>query len=381
MKLKKLVFAAIATTAIALSFAYAATPGTTAAAPTTNSTDAMTALFGDPVIAKGTGVSVKRSDLDQVLTGLKAEAMAHGQEIPPDRLTMIEAEMLERLIDIQVLLQQANAADKAEGDKKATAAMAALLDRAGGSQDTLTMQLKAAGTTQAELRNKVSQEDTAMTALQRLLGVTISANEIQQYYDAHPADVEQPELAHVRHILLMTIDPATRAPLSQDAIQAKRKEADDVLMKARSGEDFTKLAEQYSDDPTTKSKGGDLPPFGRGQGKVPEFEAAAFALTNSQISDVVQTEYGYHIIQMLDKTPAKKLALTDKVPGTTDTVSDRIKDYLTQEKIKDLAPPYLQKLKKAANVTVVDPELAAAVDSLSNTNAAAGATMPPPAEK
>jgi peptidyl-prolyl cis-trans isomerase C len=381
MKLNKIVFAAIAATAIALSFAYADTPGTTAATATTNSTDAMTALFGDPVIAKGTGVSVKRSDLDQVLTGVKAEALARGQEIPPDRLTQIEAEMLERLIDIQVLLQQASAADKVEGDKKATAAMTTLLDRAGGSQDTLNMQLKAAGTTEAELRNKVSQEATAMTALQRLLGITITTNAIQEYYDSHPADVEQPELAHVRHILLMTMDPATRAPLSQDVIQAKRKEADDVLMKARSGEDFAKLAEQYSDDTTTKAKGGELPPFGRGQGMVAEFEAAAFALTNSQISDVIQTEYGYHIIQMIDKTPAKKLTLTDKVPGTTDTVSDRIKDYLTGQKVQELAPPYLQKLKKLDNVTVVDPELAAAVDSLSNTNAAPAGTIPPPAEK
>ena len=381
MKLKNITFATIAVTAAALSFAYADTPGTTPGATSTNSADAMTALFGDPVIAKGTGVAVKRSDLDQILTGLKAEAMAHGQQIPPERLTQIEAEMLERLIDIQVLLQQANAADKAEGEKKATAAMATLLDRAGGSQETLSMQLKAAGTTEAELRNKVSQEATAMAALQRLVGITITPDEIQKYYEAHPADVEQPELAHVRHILLMTMDPATRAPLSQDVIQAKRKEADDVLMKARSGEDFSKLAEQYSDDPTTKVKGGDLPPFGRGQGMVPEFEAAAFALTNSQISDVVQTEYGYHIIQMIDKTPAKKLTLTDKVPGTTDTVSDRIKDYLTQQKVQELAPPYLQKLKKADNITVVDPELAAAVDSLSNTNAAPGGSMSPPAEK
>ena len=89
MKLKKLVFVAIAATAVALPSAYADTPGT--AAPTTNKTDAMTALFGDPVIAKGTGVSVKRSDLDQVLTGIKAEYMARGTEIPPDRLTAIEA--------------------------------------------------------------------------------------------------------------------------------------------------------------------------------------------------------------------------------------------------------------------------------------------------
>jgi peptidyl-prolyl cis-trans isomerase C len=378
MKLKKLVFVAIAATAVALPSAYADTPGTVAS--TTNKTDAMTALFGDPVIAKGTGVSVKRSDLDQVLTGVKAEYMARGQEIPPDRLTAIEATMLERLIDIQLLLQQANAADKAEGEKKATAAMATLLERAGGSQETLNMQLKAAGTSEADLRGKVAQETAAMAALQRLLGITITPKEIQEYYDSHPADVEQPELAHVRHILLMTIDPTTRAPLSQDVIQAKRKQADDVLAKARSGGDFAKLAEQYSDDTTTKEKGGELPPFGRGQGMVTEFEAAAFALTNNQISDVIQTQYGYHIIQMIDKTPAKKLALTDKVPGTTDTVSDRIKDFLTGQKVGELAPPYLQKLKKAANVQVTDPELAAAVDALSNTNAVPAGMVPPPAK-
>src|SRR5580698_4155412 len=109
MKLKKIVFAATAATALALTFTYADTPGAAPGATATNSADAMTALFGDPVIAKGTGVSVKRSDLDQIVTGLKAEAMSHGQQIPPERLTQIEAEMLERLIDIQVLLQQANA--------------------------------------------------------------------------------------------------------------------------------------------------------------------------------------------------------------------------------------------------------------------------------
>jgi parvulin-like peptidyl-prolyl isomerase len=375
MKLKYILSTAVAVTgvtAISLFMAHADTP--TAMAPA-GTNDAMTALFGDPVIAKGSGVSIKRSDLDQVLTGVKSEAMARGQTIPPEQLTRIEAEMLERLIDIQVLLQNANDADKADGDKKATAAMATLLERSGGSQETLDMQLKAAGTTEVELRAKVAQEATAMAALQRVLGVTVTGDEIQKFYDAHPADVEQPEMVHVRHILLMTMDPTTHAPLSQDVVQAKRKEADDVLMKARSGEDFAKLAEQYSDDTTTKEKGGELPPFAHGQ-MVAEFEAAAFSLTNNQISDVVSTEFGYHIIQMLDRTPAKKLALTDKVPGTDDTVSSRIKDVITQQKVEASAPAYLQKLKKADNVQVVDPELSEAVDALSNTNAAPAGMAP-----
>jgi len=377
MKLKRTLFAAIAATAISLPFAHADAPNTMSTASSTNSTtDDITALFGDPVLAKGTGVEVKRSDVDQILSGIKSQYMQQGREIPPDTLTRLEAEMLERLIDIQLLLQNSNDADRADGAKKADAAMATLLERSGGSQEMLDKQLEALGTTEADLRKKVTQEATAMATLERVLGVSVSSADIQKFYDAHPADVEQPEMVHVRHILFMTIDPTTHTPLSEDVIEAKHKQAEDILGRARAGEDFAKLAEQYSDDPTTKEKGGDLPPFSHGQ-MLPEFEAAAFALTNNEISDVVQTQYGYHIIQLLGKTPAKKLALTDKVPGTDTTVSDRIKEVLAQEKTDQLAPPYLNKLKKAANVQILDPDLNAAVEQLSETNAVPAGSMAP----
>ena len=249
--------------------------------------------------------------------------------------------------------------------------MATLLDKAG-SQETLDMQLKAAGSTESDLRNKVTQEATAMAALQRELGVTVSGADIQKFYDSHPSDFEQPDMVHVRHILFMTIDPTTHEPLSDETVQAKRKEADDVLKQIRAGGDFSKLAQQYSEDPTTKDKGGDLPPFSHGQ-MVPEFDAAAFSLTNNQVSDVIKTQYGYHIIELIDKTPAKKLALTDIVPGTDGTVSDRIKDYLTQQKTDELAQPYLEKLKKADDVKILDPDLNAAMQAMAamakNTNA------------
>jgi parvulin-like peptidyl-prolyl isomerase len=212
--------------------------------------------------------------------------------------------------------------------------------------------------------------------LQRLVGVAISDDDIKKFYDSHPADFEQPEMVHVRHILLMTIDPTTRSPLSDDQVAAKHKEAEDVLMRARAGEDFASLAQEYSDDPTTKVKGGELPPFGRGQ-MLPEFEAAAFSLTNNQVSDIVTTMYGYHIIKFLDRTPAKKLELTDVVPQTKETISARVKEILVQQKTDALAPPYLDKLKKAADVQITDPDLSAAVDSLSMTNAASSDNAAP----
>lgn len=103
----------------------------------------------------------------------------------------------------------------------------------------------------------------------------------------------------------------------------------------------------------------------------PEVEAAAFSLTNNQISDVITATIGYGIIKLLDKTPAKKLALTDKVPLSDMTVAAKIKDYLTQQKTEKLAPAYLEKLKKAADVQILDADLKAAAAA-----AAAAATAP-----
>ena len=225
----------MAAATIALPAAYADAPNMMAG--TTNPPDAVSAIFGDPVIAKGTGVAIKRSELDEVVSGVKSAAAERGEEISAEQLTQLEAQMLERLIDTKLLLQKANDADNAAGTKKANDALATLLERAG-SQDTLDMQLKASGMTEADLRTKFMQEATAMATLQRVLNVVVTPDDIKKFYDGHPSEFEQPEMVHVRHILLMTIDPTTHQPLPDDAVKAKRKEADDVLMKARSGEDF-----------------------------------------------------------------------------------------------------------------------------------------------
>jgi parvulin-like peptidyl-prolyl isomerase len=385
MKNKLIVSGVLAGVLLAVAVARAATSGTpmtdTSATPTApaaatapaapatgadtnNPSDAMASLFGDPVVAKGTGVEIKQSRLDEVAAEMKANAAQKGQPVSEDDVTRVEALALDSFIYTSLLLQKATDADRTQAQADVDKAMAALIKQYG-SEQAVELQLKGQGKTLADFRTELLNSQTANATLVRALGISVSDADIKSFYNDHPTDFEQPEQVHVRHILFATLDLTTQQPLSDDAKQAKLKQAQDVLKQLRAGGDFAALAKQYSDDPGSKANGGDLPAFSHGQ-MVPEFEAAAFSLTNNQISDIVTSQYGYHIIQLLDRTPAQKMDLT--------TVSDSIKNYLLKQKIAPLAPAYLQGLKKEANVQILDDNLKTAVAALD-----AQATNPPPA--
>jgi peptidyl-prolyl cis-trans isomerase D len=163
--------------------------------------------------------------------------------------------------------------------------------------------------------------DYAMLDLTQLrqLG-QVSEDEEKIYYQQHVDSYKLEDRAHVAHILFKTVGKT-------DAEVAEiKKKADDVLSKAKHGAKFADLAKQYSED-TTKDKGGDLDWIGRGQ-TVPEFEAAAFSLPKGAISDLVKTEYGFHIIEVLDRQTART--------QTFDEVRAAIQAQLQQEKAEQL---------------------------------------------
>jgi parvulin-like peptidyl-prolyl isomerase len=371
----KMIFsAALAAALFTLPRAYAATSGAApadATAATNNKpADVMATLFGDPVIAKGNGFEIKQSQLDTVVDGFKARTAAMGQTVPTDEL---KKTALNSLIVNQILLQKATDADKTAGKKEADDYIAQKVKQFG-TQAAIEEQLKAAGKTFDGWRAEMTEQTTATAVMIRELNAAPAQAEIQKFYETNSAASEVPEQVHVRHILLLTIDPTTHAPLADDQVKAKKKQIDDILKQARGGADFTTLAKQYSEDPGSKDNGGELPPFAKASADpshamVPEFEAAAFSLTNKQISEVITTQYGYHIIQLLDKTPAKKMALTDKLPSGDATLADEIKNFLTSKKLQELAPAYIEKLSKTPGVEILDAALKAL---MAQTNAPAG---------
>src|SRR5258708_7353319 len=266
-------------------------------------------LFADPVLARGKGVEVKRSQLDEAIITFKSTAAARGQEACDKQLELMKARAV--------------------------------------TDESLNRQLKSVGLTQETLKAKMYELATAEIVLDRELKITISDEEMKKYYDENPALFEQPEMLRVSHLLLNTRDEITRTELAEDKKTAKHKQLEDLLKRARGGEDFTKLVKEFSEDIASRTNGGEYT-FCPDQ-MPPEFESAAFALTNGQISDIVTTQYGYHIIKLSEKIPPKKVEMAK--------VSVELQKRMKQRAIAQKLPEFMDKLKKDANVEILDDEL------------------------
>ena len=333
--------------------AAAAIAQTNASAPA-KAADKLAELFGDPVIAKGKGVEVKRSQLDAIINSAKAQIAASGQVVASERMALLERQVLEGLINDQLVLSKATDADKTKGRENFEKSLAKLKTDANLSDAEfnakLNLQLRAQGLTREQWDKQRSDQSIIQTVLERELKTSVSDADAQKYYDENPARFEQPEMVHANHILLSTMDLAARAPLSDEQQKAKRKQMEDILKRAKAGEDFVKLAKEFSDDPSAKEKGGEIL-IARMQTGLPEFEAAAFSLNTNQVSDIITTQLGYHLIKLIERIPAKKVELAK--------VADDVKDALKVQQIQKQMPDYLAQLKKEAAVEILDEKLKA----------------------
>ena len=346
--LTALVFGACSTPAAADAASAPAAPA--AIGTNSNPEAAMTALFGDPVIAKGKGFEIKQSQLDSVSSNLKQIFAARGMAAPPN----VDGQALQALIFQQLILNKATEADKAKGQEQFNVSLQKLktnqhLTDAEFDQ-TLDKQLILRGQTRSQWEKQNIEQATIPVVLERELNITVTDAEEKAYYTNHPADFEQPEKVRMCDILLLTVNPNTGTPLPTDQQQAKRKKIDDLLKRARGCESFTNLAAQFSEDPASKDSNGELPFASRDQ-MSPELAAAAFSLTTNQVSDVIEIAYGYYIVKLLDKVPAQKMDYA--------TVADDLKSALKRQKVTRQAPAYLDKLKQASGVEILDPSLKA----------------------
>ena len=153
--------------------------------------------------------------------------------------------------------------------------------------------------------------------------VTVTPADLDDYYRRHDQEFRVQDRVKVRHILIKTPPPGPDGKVDQKAVDAARAKATDILKQVRAGGDFAELAKKNSDDAPSKPQGGELGWIVKGQ-TVAEFEKSAFSMNKGQISDLVQSNFGFHIIQTEEKETAHKQSLAE--------VKDQIEGILKQQK-------------------------------------------------
>lgn len=233
-----------------------------------------------------------------------------------------------------------------------------------GSKEQLDKILKQSDVSPAQFRRDVAEQVRVEKMAEQLGDSSVTEAEAKQFYDKNPDKFTHPDQVRASHILIHAnpaelrkaiMEENKKEVLSEQEISAKieekmaeKKAKIDAIRKELQGDltKFAKVAKDKSEDPGSASKGGDLGFFPKGR-MVPEFENAAFSLKPNTLSEVVKTNYGYHIIMVTDRKAASK----DPFEKSKDTIMA----YLKKEKQIKNVDNLLESLKKNATIEYVDP--------------------------
>jgi peptidyl-prolyl cis-trans isomerase D len=166
-------------------------------------------------------------------------------------------------------------------------------------------------------------------------GVQVTQDDLRAYYDQHRDQYRVPEQVKVSHILIKTPLPGPDGKVDEKGVAEAQRRAEDLLKQLKSGAKLEDLAKKYSEDPGSAKQGGSLGWIGRGQ-TVPEFEKTAFSLPKGQISDLVKSSYGFHIIRVDDKQDAHMKSLDEVKDQIEPTLKHQKAEQVVQKKAEDL---------------------------------------------
>ncbi len=244
-----------------------------------------------------------------------------------DRLKGIIQQNVDGLVTKKLLTNAAEKANIAVSDAEVDSVLQIQYDRAGGEDKFISFITKN-GFNIDFVKNDIKSNLIIQKNLDKQLAneITVPDEDIKKAYN-------EDKTATVQHILLNTRGK------SDAEKQEIHKKMEGILARARKGEDFGKLAKEYSDDPGSKKNGGLYEDFPKGR-MVKPFEDAAFSVAPGKISDIVETQYGYHIIKVINRKKETK---------PFDEVKDQIKANLERTKRNEAYQNYLSKLKTEAN--------------------------------
>ncbi len=295
------------------------------------------ALVIDRIVATVNGEAITLYDLYKAeLPALGKVIVAKGMEpkSPQDRTR--EKELLDKMIEEKLLLQRANERGLTVSQAELDEAQEKFKSENKLSDDMLVQGLAQRGLTVPEFRDFMSRQITKSKLYNAEVRqkVVVAPEEVEQYYRSHLPEFSLPERVRIRHILLLKKEGGDR--------EAEMNQAAMVAAVLAAGSDFQETARQYSQDSSAQK--GDLSGYIQRGDYLPELEKAIFDMRVGQVSPVIETALGYHIVKLEVREPAMTRPLADVAPE----ISPRI----LEEKIQGHYRDWLDELKRQAVITI-----------------------------
>jgi len=280
------------------------------------------------IVARVNGEAITRADLQKAVQTIEAQ---NGGEVPPEQRDRVLRGVLDQLVSFKLLTQEARGRNLTVAETDIDARMSQLQSQFP-SEEAFRQALQQQQMTTEQLRSDARAEMLVTKMLQTDIEpkVAVTAAQVQDFYDKNPDRFKQAERVRASHILLRVpeqADEATRA--------AVRSRAANVLKEVRAGKDFADLARQYSEDPGSAPSGGDLNYFQRGQ-MVGPFDTAVFAMKVGDVSEIVETQFGLHIIRLADRQPERVVPLDEVRTQVQQFLENQARQDQTQALVKAL---------------------------------------------
>lgn len=314
----------------------AATPGAPApTAPPAPAFKPVAAVLPD-TCARVNGDPITKAEFEGAIHEVEQQ---EGRPVPADQRDRVLRGILDNMVAFKLLTQEAKQRHVVVPDAEIETQIAGM-KKQFPSEQAFQQALKAQHMTVEKLRDTARSNLVVRKLLQDevMSKIEIKPSDISAFYEKNPDKFQQPESVHAAHILIIV--PPQADATAKAALKARAEEA---LKAARSGKDFAALARQYSQDGSAQH-GGDLGFFPKGQ-MVPAFEKVAFSLKPGEISDLVETQFGYHIIKVIEKKSGGTVPFAQAAP--------QIQQFLESQAQSDKGKAYVESLKAKGKVEIL----------------------------
>jgi peptidyl-prolyl cis-trans isomerase C len=287
------------------------------------------------IIARVNGEDISRADFELAVQEIEMRA---GEPVPADQRDQVLRGVLDELVAYRLLVQETRARNTTVPDAEVDARVAAIRQQFP-TAEAFQQVLQQRNMTEARLRSDIREDMLVAAMIEAQLGpvAAVTPAQMDEFYAQNPDQFRQAERVRASHILIQFPPNADAAAREQ-----ARARAAELLKEAQAGKDFAGLAKQYSQDGSA-AQGGDLGFFERGQ-MVPPFENAAFALQPGQTSEVVESQFGYHVIRVTEKQNARVIPL--------DEVRPQLEQFLQQRTRQEQTQAFVDQLKAKGKIEI-----------------------------